>query len=193
MRRVIFASLKETSRNRVGDFPFLQSAGNPIVRVRPEANAIVVPILERLLLEYHLHQPDKLDLCRLYLLTLFTELKRFVAPPEATSVHAAIRLTEQYKNKLARHIYEKQKVSEYADLLTVTPNHLNKCAKVATGKTAQTLLNEMLLLEAKVLLKETDLNINEIACKISGQDPSNFGRFFKTKTGVTPVAYRQQM
>jgi AraC family transcriptional activator of pobA len=52
-------------------------------------------------------------------------------------------------------------------------------------------LDEMILLEAKVLLKQTDLSISEIAYKIGEKGSSNFSRFFRTKTGVTPKEYRE--
>ncbi len=178
-------------RDRVGDFPFLQFTGNPLVEVLPENRQPVLNILERLEAIYHQEHPDRLDLLRLYLLALFTELRRFANAAEKPPVFATARIAQQFKNALSHHIYEKQSVAEYASLLSVSTNHLNKCVKSATGKTAQDLLNDMLLLEAKVLLLQTDLPLGEIAFKIKQQDASNFGRFFKSKTGVTPQAYRK--
>ena len=66
-------------------------------------------------------------------------------------------------------------------------SNLNKCVKAATGKPAQELLSEMILAEAKVLLKQTSLTVNEIAWKIGKEDPSDFIRFFKSKTNLTPT------
>ena len=62
--------------------------------------------------------------------------------------------------------------------------------KVSTGKSAHELLEEMRILEAKVLLKQTDLNIADIAYKLGGFDPSDFSRFFKSLTNLTPKQYR---
>jgi AraC-like DNA-binding protein len=45
------------------------------------------------------------------------------------------------------------------------------------------------ILEAKTLLKYSNLQISEIAVKLSDQTPSNFARFFKTQTGITPKEY----
>jgi AraC-like DNA-binding protein len=179
------------NHNRISDFPFLQYSGSPLVNVDPQVIPFLINIFERLEGLYNQPQENHLDLFRLYLLTLFTELNRFAPVSEITNNSAAIRVTNDYKNNLAKHIFEKQKVAEYAAMLGLTPNHLNKCVKTATGKTAQDLLNEMLLLEAKVLLKQTNLNVSEIAYRVSKQDPSNFGRFFKTKTGLTPADYRR--
>ncbi|NBB21336.1 helix-turn-helix domain-containing protein [Runella sp. CRIBMP] len=48
----------------------------------------------------------------------------------------------------------------------------------------------MLLLEAKVLLKQTNLNVTEIAYKIGKNEISDFARFFKAQTGMKPSEYR---
>jgi AraC family transcriptional regulator, transcriptional activator of pobA len=49
----------------------------------------------------------------------------------------------------------------------------------------------MLLLEAKVMLRQTNLSISEVAFKLSERNPSDFSRFFKNKTGFTPKQYKQ--
>ena len=58
-------------------------------------------------------------------------------------------------------------------------------------KSALELLNEMKILEAKVLLKQTSLTITEIADKLGKYEVSDFSRFFKSKTNKTPLEYRQ--
>ena len=87
-------------------------------------------------------------------------------------------------------IYEKKSVQEFADYLSVSPNHLNKSVKITTGKSAHELLEEMRILEAKVLLSQTELSIGEIAFRLGKVDPSDFSRFFRAKTHLTPKQYR---
>lgn len=79
----------------------------------------------------------------------------------------------------------------YADLLAVTADYLNKCVKAATGKSAHDLLGDMILMEAKALLRQTSLSVSEIAFEIGKEDLSDFTRFFKNKTGLKPSDYRQ--
>ncbi len=173
------------------DFPFLQFIGNPIVEIDDATHPLLLPIFQRLEIEYAKEKEANLDIVTVYLLALFTEIKRFYAPSVSAKKNTALMIAQNYKDALSRHIYEKQKVTEYADMLAVSPNHLNKCVKNTTGKSAQDLLNEMILLEAKVLLKQTDMQISEIAYKLSQQNHSDFSRFFKTKTGMTPKEYKQ--
>lgn len=177
------------------EFPFLEFSGNPLVSIDNELLTYTLPLIYRLELEYKKNRTDSADLLRLYLLTLFTELKRSPkaadqANSEERTNNAALRFTQLYKNALSRHIFAKQTVSDYAELLHISPNHLNKCVKATTGQSAHELLDEMILLEAKVLLTQTDLSISEIAYKIGKQEPGNFARFFRLKTGLTPKEYR---
>lgn len=185
--------------NILRDFPFLQFIGNPVVRINESVTPFVTNIFERLEAEYKKNEAGNLGIIAVYLLTLFTEVKVFYNPPQdhisskgILKKNSASMITQNFKDALARHIYEKQKVAEYADLLNLSPNHLNKCVKLTTGQSAQDLLNEMILLEAKVLLKQTDMQISEIAYKLSQQNHSDFSRFFKLKTGMTPKDYKQK-
>ena len=177
------------------EFPFLQFLGHPLVTVDTELLTQTMPLVNRLYTEYKKNRSDSVDIFRIYLLALFTELKRATQPGERTPTDradtAALRFTQLYKNALSEFIYKKQQVADYAELLHISPNHLNKCVKTATGQSARDLLDEMILLEAKVLLAQTDLSVSEIAWQIGKQDASNFGRFFRAKMGLTPKAYRE--
>ncbi|MDZ7899775.1 MAG: helix-turn-helix transcriptional regulator [Arcicella sp.] len=67
---------------------------------------------------------------------------------------------------------------------------MHKCVKATVGKSAHELLEDMRVLEAKVLLKQSTMSIGEIAFKIGKFEPSDFSRFFKSKTNITPKQYR---
>lgn len=170
---------------------FLQPDGEPVVPIEPAFMKPLTSLLERLEREYAQPQQTDFSIVAVYLMALFTELKQLTQPLTMAKKNAAFRITQAYKNALSQYIYKKQHVTDYADLLAVTPDHLNKCVRLTTGKSAQDLLMDMLLLEAKVLLHQTQLPISEIAFKLSEKSPSDFSRFFKTKTGLTPKQYKQ--
>ena len=172
-------------------FPFLRFLSDPIIEINETAKLFIINILERLENEYAKNDLERFDIVAAYLFTLFTEVNQFVKPNDFTKKNAALRITENYKNVLSQHIYTKQRISDYADLLSISPDHLNKSVKITTGKSAQDLLNEMVLLEAKVMLRQTNLSISEVAFKLSERNPSDFSRLFKNKTGLTPKQYKQ--
>lgn len=177
-------------KDLLSDFSFLNFNCYPLVNIDEVAKEVILPLLFRLEKEYKKGTECRYEILRAYLIALFTELNQFVAPPQYVATNAALVLTELFKNALAQHIYQKHKISDYAEILSVTPNHLNKCVKSSTGKSAHDLLSEMLILEAKVLLKQTNMTVSEIAYKIGRNEISDFARFFKAQTGMKPSEYR---
>jgi len=181
-----------SQKDALNEFSFLSFSGCPVVQIEDEhVVAAIINILERLLSEYG-NKNISPNLFSSYLLALFFEIKRYARQDEKIKEDAATRIAQQYKNLLIRNIYEKNRIADYASMLNVSVNHLNKCIKTATSKSAQELLIEMMLMEAKALLKQTDLTVNEIAWKLRKEDPSDFAKFFKAKAGLTPTEYRRQ-
>jgi AraC-like DNA-binding protein len=62
-----------------------------------------------------------------------------------------------------------------------------------TGKASSRWIDETLVLEAKVLLHQTDLSVGEVAAALGLFDPSYFARLFKKNAGVTPGAFRKKI
>ena len=170
----------------IKDFPFFSNWNEPHFEISDEKK---IKNLFEILIKEHLNENK--EVLPFYLMTLLSEIKNLAQINQNKKQDASSILTYKYKNALSEFIYSKKTVSEYADYLSVTPNHLLKCVKNTTGKTAHELLDEMRILESKVLLKQTDKSISEIADAIGKEDPSDFSRFFKLKTGQTPNQYRK--
>jgi AraC family transcriptional regulator, transcriptional activator of pobA len=171
-------------------FNFLNFLSNPIVHVTQESVGPILNLFHRLeSLDQELEN-KQLELIAFYIFALLQEASLHAELDKKPQKNAAASLVQRYKEALSQFIYQKQKVSDYADYLHVTPNHLNKCVKSITMKSSQDLLNEMMILEAKSLLKYSNLHIAEIAIKLGNQTPSNFARFFKSKTGMMPKEYK---
>lgn len=175
----------------IEEFSFLQFSGEPLVEVSEEMLSAVVNILRRLLFEYETNKSLNTNLITAYLLALFNEVSLFQQEKINLPKNAALRVTEKYKNLLSQHIYKTNKVADYASMLAITPDHLNKCVKATVGRTSQELLADMIILEAKVMLKQTNLSISEIAFRFSETNPSDFTRFFKSKAGLSPKEFRK--
>lgn len=141
--------------------------------------------------EFYSSSPDKYQRISAYLLALLLEVGKFSSTAQNTITSASATTTEQFKRLLTTHVREKHRVTEYADMLSITPNHLNKCVKQITHRTAHQWIDEMILLESKVLLSQSSLSIAEISYQLGMNDQSYFGRFFKKNTGVTPSQYRK--
>lgn len=170
-------------------FSFLKYIGDPLVQIDEETCRFVITLLERLEKEYR-KDICNLDFAASSILTIFFEVNHFAPNQTKIFQNASTQKAETYKNLIIQHVQEKHNLSYYADLLSVTPEYLNRCVKNTYGKTSKDLLNEIVILEAKVLLKQSTLSIGEIAYKLQDKSPSDFIRFFKSKTGITPKEYR---
>lgn len=90
------------------------------------------------------------------------------------------------------HFREKHKVSEYADLLHVTPKSMSNLFSRYFNKSPLKVITERIILESKRLLDFSDKNINEIAEFLGFDEVSHFSKFFKTQVGLSPTEYKDQ-
>lgn len=97
-----------------------------------------------------------------------------------------------YRQLVERHFRGHWTVEQYAEQLGLSPARLNRLCKQLLGKTAKTLPQERLLLEAKRRLIYTRSNLEEVAYDLGFHDPAYFSRFFKRATGSTPGDFRDR-
>ncbi len=82
-------------------------------------------------------------------------------------------------------------VQYVADTLNISPNYLSNVLKVLTGQSTQQHIHDKLIEKAKEKLSTTDLTVGEIAYALGFEHPQSFNKLFKTKTNVSPLAFRQ--
>jgi len=81
-------------------------------------------------------------------------------------------------------------VSEYARMLNVSANYLNKTVKAHTHRTAIDWIEIARVNLSKTLLKDPQVPVSEVAARVGIDDQSYFARFFKKQTGMTPSEFR---
>ena len=94
-----------------------------------------------------------------------------------------IEMTQKFKALLDKNFIEKKLVSEYADMLFVTPNYLNTVIKKITGYSARQHIKQRVVLEAKRKATYSNLCMKEIAYYLGFIDISHFSKYFKNATG----------
>ncbi|MFX1703350.1 helix-turn-helix domain-containing protein [Chitinophaga sp. CC14] len=105
----------------------------------------------------------------------------------------AINITNRLKELVFTNIRTRHLVTDYAALLNISPNHLNKSVKAVTAKSPARWIDEAIVLEAKVLLSQSDLTISEVAQEVGFEDQSYFTRLFKKYEGITPTDFRRKI
>lgn len=175
------------------DFEFLNIWGNPRISLDKQTSRHIQQLMKRIFLDYASNGLKNLDIIQSYFVALLCEVNSIYKPLSNSKQTTAITLTNRFKAFLFSNIKTKHLVSDYASLLHVTPNHLNKAVKSITGKSPTKWIDDTLVLEAKVLLYQTNLTISEVAADIGIYDQSYFSRLFKKYEGVTPLEFRKMI
>lgn len=174
-------------------FPFFRGSSTDGVCSLPSlTHQRVVNLFEEMLEEIKESKEQNLDVLRLKLLELFIIVDRNCDSKKIRHIpQQKMQLLKSFQHLIDKHFRTIKLPKEYAELLYVTPNHLNALCQDLLGKTAGDLIRDRVLLEAKRLLTNADLTVTEIAYDLNFQDNSYFNRFFKKNVGVTPDDFRK--
>lgn len=107
-------------------------------------------------------------------------------------------ITSDFLKEVDKHLldivegrsFEMFEIRHFASILHIHPTHLSNTIKLATGKHPCYFYEEKILKIAKGMLENNEKSIGSIAILLT-YDPSNFTKFFKAFTGMTPKQYRQ--
>ncbi|MWD28409.1 helix-turn-helix domain-containing protein [Aquicoccus sp. SCR17] len=102
-------------------------------------------------------------------------------------------LLTRFEALLEAHFAEHWSVARYADALAVSPTHLSRVTRAATGRPATALIEERLVREARRSLVYTNLPVQRIAFELGFNDPAYFSRVFARATGRSPRAFRADL
>lgn len=111
-----------------------------------------------------------------------------------TSRPYASRREETFRRFIAlvnRYSKYERSVDFYAGKLCLTPHYLSTVIRETSGQTVMQWINQSVILEAKILLKHSDLLVFQISDELNFPNPSFFSKFFKRITGMTPAEYQR--
>ncbi len=105
------------------------------------------------------------------------------------------------KNKICKdffilvnqHLREERNLKFYADKLCISPKHLSLLIKETTGLSANRLITDAVIHEAKRLLQNSGNSVKEISYLLNFPNQSFFGKYFKREVGLSPSNYQNKM
>ena len=100
-------------------------------------------------------------------------------------------LRQRFRELLMEECRMHREVTFYADKLCVTPDYLSKVVREYDGQSAAKWIINAVITETKILLREPDKTISQIAMELNFPDQSTFGKFFKRNTGLSPLEYKK--
>lgn len=99
-------------------------------------------------------------------------------------------LTDRFIDLVQQNFKKERGLEFYADKLGISPRHLSRSVKKETGHTAVKWIERFVVLEAKALLKSSNLNVQQIADELNFPSQSFFGKYFKKFVGKSPTEFR---
>lgn len=131
---------------------------------------------------------------RLVALTSGTRGSRLIDPePESIPITP---LDEKMVEKAVKYVVSNMKraelsVEELSSHLGMSRVHLYKKLKATTGKTPIEFIRLIRLKRAAQLLRESQLNVSEVAYQVGFNSPRNFSKYFRDEFGMLPSAYQE--
>jgi AraC-like DNA-binding protein len=191
------------SKNKSGvvldDLPIFKAGGYPVFQISDEEAKEISMSFAKMKKEISSDYAYKYDLLRNYILELIHYGQKLQPATGLYTVqNASSRITSLFIELLERQfpidsqsqVLKLRTAKDYAGMLAVHVNHLNKVLKESTGKTTTDIISNRVVQEAKILLKHTDWNISEIAYSLGFEEVSHFSNFFKKQASVAPLAFR---
>ncbi len=125
------------------------------------------------------------------ILEIIAEYEKVFNTIDKPSNIKANNLSDRFFRILATNYKTNRTVKFYADKLNLTPKYLSTAIKRATGRPILVWIHEAILIEAKMLLRTTDMTVQQIADQLNFSSPSAFVQFIKKHTGKTPRNLQQ--
>ena len=181
------------ANNYLDQFPFFSGDINDaVIHIEPASRPGIISIFENIVAESEDPARMTFDMIRALLLQLFILISRMSAGPEQKQLSSYnSTLLKNFRKLIDQNFNKIRLPKEYAELLYITPNHLNAICNDVLGESAGDVIRDRVLLEAKRLLVNLDLSVTEIAYSLNFNDNSYFSKFFKKYTGSTPEEFRK--
>ncbi|MDN3547499.1 helix-turn-helix domain-containing protein [Mucilaginibacter aquaedulcis] len=175
-------------------FSYFKSASLPVIYPSHEDAKMLLDIYllmqQKMARETH---PYRMEISRSMLITMLYEVESIYEKQHVIVKGKQTRKQELnvlFQDLVFHHYKEHRNVQFYADSLYVSPKHLTETIKEVTGRTAGEWIDDAVVLEAKVLLRNKEISIAHVAEEIHFPDQSSFGKYFKKHTGMSPSDYR---
>lgn len=175
------------------DFKFFDgTTDHSIINIPNQYQQQVKELFEAIIYESETHQQRGLDMVRALMLQIFILISRLNTEGSARgNINYNYTLLRNFQKLVEQNFTELKLPKDYAELLYITPNHLNAVCKDILGISAGEVIRNRVILEAKRLLINLDLSVTQIAYDLNFADNSYFTKFFKKYTGLTPEEFRK--
>ena len=171
------------------------SMNNPVVTLTPHEILVYTNYYQTIRMKMADEQHHyRTSLVKALLLAMFYDMSNVIWRVEQSDVKTKKRADElfaQFIRLLEENFRTERRVSWYADQMNITAKYLSEMVKQVSKRTPNEWIDSYVMLEIRVLLKNTTKSIKEIAQAVNFPNQSFFGKFFKEHMGISPSEYRK--
>jgi AraC family transcriptional activator of pobA len=181
------------------DLPIFKPGGFPCFHINEQEKEEIEVIFRKMHKELKSDYAFKYDLIRNYLMELIHYGQKLQPATDLYREHnASGRVSALFNELLERQFpissplqsLKLRTAQDYADQLSIHVNYLNRVLKEQTGNTTKNLISNRITQEAKIMLKQTDWNVSQIAHSLGFEEVAHFSNFFKKQTDSSPLTFR---
>lgn len=178
-----------------GSIPFrIDAKRNPIVHysdVERPMIGILVNGLRKIITDKE--NPFRLQVTQHMMMAIFYSSER---PRELREGGDVLRtnadvLSKQFMELVRENFRKERQLKFYSDAMCITPRYLSRVVKECTGSSAADWIERYVILEARALLKSTNMTIQQISDELNFPSQTFFGKYFKRRVGMSPKEYRR--
>jgi len=153
----------------------------------------VTGLFEQLIDENESAKPMGSDMVKTLMLQLFIQVARLGNDIQQSAAPTYnYTLLKNFQKLIEKNYIRLKLPKEYAELLYITPNHLNALCNDILGLPSGEVIRNRVILEAKRMLVNQDLTVQQIAIHLNFADNSYFTKFFKKQVDMTPEEFRRK-
>ncbi len=166
----------------------------PKMTLSPETAGHLAEKMREIIGYLHAEHIYKVEILRMLYAVFILELQNVqteVIPKRSVS----LRMEEIFLGfirLLPQHFAEHHDIAFYASALNISSVYLSRVVRQVMGRTVVDYINQMLLMEASFLLRNSQLSIVQIADRLHFSEHAAFSRFFMRMKGVSPKEYREK-
>lgn len=181
------------------NYSVFQPESTPIIELTDTQEKWAKQLFAEMLTEWTSDNRHKYDKMRILIFELLYKTEKMQPDKTVSKNHtnASQKIATQFLELLERQFPVEEvgtlpmrSASDFAKKLSVHVNHLNKALHEILHKSTSVIIQERILVEAKILLKHTNKDVSEIAFALGFKEATHFHNFFKKHTQITPTQFR---
>lgn len=161
--------------------------------VLPQAEAMLVHTMDEIAAAFAGRDYARAQILRALVGLLLGQIARAAMRGEPGGSSAEAGVLTHFRTLLDENHARHWSVADYARALAISPTHLSRLTRMATGQPASALIQDRLVREARRNLVYTNLSVSQIAYALGFEDPAYFSRVFTRATGLSPRAFRHRL